>query len=206
MPNQTYPATTPSAANTAVDAPIERWLGSSNNVLRCFPAELELSTLDGTNGFALNGTFSDYPAGSHVSEAGDVNGDGIDDILIGAISYYGFPDSNDLGQSYVVFGQQSVVDSDGDGVPDDLDQCEMSDLRPTVVLNGCDSGVFNALLGEPAGCTIIDVIESFGEDAKNHGKFVSASAHFLEELMQVGDLAGVEKDAVQSCVGRSRIP
>ena len=40
-------------------------------------ASFELSSLDGSNGFALNGTNADERTGFSVSSAGDVNGDGI---------------------------------------------------------------------------------------------------------------------------------
>ena len=49
-----------------------------------FAASLELSSLDGTNGFAINGIKFFDVSGYSVSGAGDVNGDGFDDLLIGA--------------------------------------------------------------------------------------------------------------------------
>jgi hypothetical protein len=71
-----------------------------------FPANFELSTLNGTNGFALNGVAAKDGTGFSVSSAGDVNGDGIDDVVIGAV----YADPNgliDAGSSYVVFGSTS---------------------------------------------------------------------------------------------------
>ena len=51
-----------------------------------FAATVNLSTLDGTNGFRLDGqAVSDF-SGCSVSSAGDINGDGYDDLIIGAIS------------------------------------------------------------------------------------------------------------------------
>jgi hypothetical protein len=44
-----------------------------------------LSTLNGSNGFAINGIAADDLSGFSVSSAGDVNGDGFDDLIIGAI-------------------------------------------------------------------------------------------------------------------------
>jgi len=69
-----------------------------------FGAGLDLSTLDGSNGFAINGIAALDLSGVSVSSAGDVNGDGIDDLIIGA--YRADPNGiSSAGQSYVVFGQ-----------------------------------------------------------------------------------------------------
>ncbi|WP_338441852.1 hypothetical protein VZG28_01300 [Synechococcus elongatus IITB4] len=64
---------------------------------------VSLSALDGSNGFRINGIAADDQAGFSVSNAGDVNGDGIDDLIIGAFS--AGPNGNFSGQSYVVFGR-----------------------------------------------------------------------------------------------------
>src|SRR4028118_1887415 len=71
-----------------------------------FGASFNLSALNGINGFAINGIAASDNSGYSVSSAGDVNGDGIDDLIIGAIS----ADPNGMsfaGQSYVVFGSNS---------------------------------------------------------------------------------------------------
>ncbi len=68
-----------------------------------FAAGLDLSTLDGTNGFAIYGIDASDNSGFSVASAGDVNGDGIDDLIIGA--YLADPGGRtDAGESYVVFG------------------------------------------------------------------------------------------------------
>ncbi|MEO1278475.1 MAG: integrin alpha [Planctomycetota bacterium] len=82
-----------------------------------FPVTIELADLDGTNGFRLNGIDADDNAGFSVASAGDINGDGVSDVVFGAP----FADSSGrplAGESYVVFGRSFAgcpADLDGDG-------------------------------------------------------------------------------------------
>lgn len=73
-----------------------------------FSASFDLSTLDGTNGFVVNGINVSAQSGYSVSSAGDVNGDGIDDILIGAPAAPGYGFAVTAGESYVVFGSNTA--------------------------------------------------------------------------------------------------
>jgi hypothetical protein len=65
----------------------------------------ELFSLDGTNGFKLSGEPTDERSGFSVSAAGDVNGDGFGDVVIGAPT--ADPNGSWSGASYVVFGRAS---------------------------------------------------------------------------------------------------
>ena len=68
-----------------------------------FSSNIDLSSLNGSNGFIINGAATDDHSGTSVSAAGDINGDGIDDLVIGA---YGSDDNSDsnVGKTFVVFG------------------------------------------------------------------------------------------------------
>jgi hypothetical protein len=95
-------------------------------------------------------------------------------------------------------------DADTDGFPDDADQCDASIQTPTVVIDGCDSGVPNTLL--TTGCTISDEIAKCAAGAGNHGGFVSCVTHFTNELKKAGIITGAQKGAIQSCAGGAAIP
>ena len=66
-----------------------------------FPVVLNLTDLNGLNGFKINGEDAGSQVGESVSIAGDINGDGYSDVLIGA-------NNNQFGVSYAVFGGAQV--------------------------------------------------------------------------------------------------
>lgn len=68
--------------------------------------ELSDVALDTDNrGFVINGEAASDRSGGSVSNAGDVNGDGLDDLIIGASG--ADPNGSNSGKSYVVFGKAS---------------------------------------------------------------------------------------------------
>lgn len=69
-----------------------------------FPAEFNLSNLNGVNGFKIEGSTSGEMLGSSSRHLGDINGDGISDIAIG------IPGSivngqNNVGEVVILFGK-----------------------------------------------------------------------------------------------------
>ena len=76
---------------------------------RGFSASMDLSALDGSNGFRIDGANQDDQSGVSVSSAGDFNGDGYDDVIIGA--YGADNNGDDSGSSYIVFGKASGFDA-----------------------------------------------------------------------------------------------
>ncbi|TVQ26881.1 MAG: hypothetical protein EA367_00015, partial [Leptolyngbya sp. DLM2.Bin15] len=67
-----------------------------------FDPVLNLADLNGSNGFRMDGVNAYDRSGGSVSSAGDINGDGFDDLIIGA--YSADNNGNFSGSSYVVFG------------------------------------------------------------------------------------------------------
>ena len=63
----------------------------------------------GNGGFAINGQSASNGSGVEVSYVGDVNGDGYDDVLLGASTVNGV---TNIGRSYVVFGNSGLVNVD----------------------------------------------------------------------------------------------
>lgn len=95
-------------------------------------------------------------------------------------------------------------DADLDGVADGTDCSPNSDLRPTVNIESCDSGVPNTLFSN--GCTISDLISQIAANARNHGQFVSGVARLTNALVNNGLITQAQKDAIMSCAGSSSLP
>jgi Ca2+-binding RTX toxin-like protein len=80
------------------------------------PSAISGGSLNGTIGFRLDGDTAGDGAGFVVASAGDINRDGIDDLLVGAPSAE--PNGADSGESYAVFGRTPLVNEvrfGGDG-------------------------------------------------------------------------------------------
>jgi Putative Ig domain/FG-GAP repeat len=74
------------------------------------PANVDLGGLRG-DGFRINGAAAEDSAGRSVGGAGDVNGDGLADVIIGAELADNNGRSNS-GSAYVVFGRRDVANLD----------------------------------------------------------------------------------------------
>ena len=101
---------------------------------------LDLSMLDGSNGFILNGIDADDSSGISVSSAGDVNGDGYDDLIIGARG----ADSR-TGETYVVYGGARMPGTDG------VLDLSMLDGTNGFILNGIDEEDYSGRAVSSAG-------------------------------------------------------
>ncbi|MEM1165902.1 MAG: integrin alpha [Planctomycetota bacterium] len=130
-------------ANSTPDAPAGRT--SAGQLLLYFggsipdlPAQLDLDTIQAPTAIGFLGAgFYDF-AGSDIASAGDVNGDGFDDIIIGAYGYDG-----EIGETrvYLVFGGPSIIDA-AQNAPN-----ESFDLGQLLPENGGDGSLGVVLTG-----------------------------------------------------------
>ena len=77
-----------------------------------FEATIELSSLDGTNGFSITGIESNDQSGTSVAGIGDINNDGFDDVAVGAPWATARAWEAFAGVTYVVFGTDQGFDAD----------------------------------------------------------------------------------------------
>ena len=91
--------------------------------------------------------------------------------------------------------------SDRDGVPDGADRCLASDIRPTVIIGACDSGVTNDVQAD--GCSVSDVVARCSA-AGNHGQYASCVAKATNALQTAGVISDADHDKIQSCAARFR--
>ncbi|MAE64843.1 MAG: hypothetical protein CMJ18_11295 [Phycisphaeraceae bacterium] len=101
-----------------------------------FAAEIEAAALNGTNGFTIDGAAGGDQLGSSVSAVGDVSGDGLDDLIIGASGAdpAGAPSA---GQSYLIYGRAGPFAA----------ALDVADLLPA---NGGDGSVGTVINGAAA--------------------------------------------------------
>lgn len=132
-----------------------------------FSTTIEVNTLNGSNGFAINGIDSLDFLGGAVSNAGDVNGDGIDDLIVGATG--ADPNGNLSGSSYVVLG--SVA-----GFQSPILSASIIPFNGVHVTDNSGSSVSN--LGDVNGDTIDDFIIGAYE-ANSNGNTVSGASYVV---------------------------
>ena len=101
-------------------------------------------------------------------------------------------------------GAFEVQDTDGDGVPDNVDACPNSDVRPMVFVGTCNTMVPNAPIAN--GCNMADHIAEVAAQATNHGAFVRGVISLTNDWFKQGIITGAQKGAIDSCAGKSKLP
>ena len=151
-----------------------------------FAADLPLSDLNGSNGFRLDGAVGRGYSGRSVSSAGDVNGDGIDDILIGA------PESSQggTGQVHVVFGTRDGFDA----VMSLADLDGSNGFLLEAAEPGFGIGASVSVAGDMNGDGIDDLIIGGrgGYERTGHSYVVFGSSSAFPAAISLGDLDGID--------------
>lgn len=133
------------------------------------PAMIELRDLNasptvGVAGIKLNGNDFNEDSGYSVGDAGDINGDGINEIIIGARA--ADPNGRSSGRSYVIFGRSS-------GFP------SVIELRLLNTSAGEDGMIFNGISEDDLSGQVVnglgdinsDGFDDFGIGTRNPGQF-----------------------------------
>ena len=113
------------------------------------PAPIDLSAL-GSGGYRIDGVQRFDAAGQAVGGAGDVNGDGLDDVIVGAPEA-STPNAIHTGAAYVLFGKPSST-------PIDLADLGTGGFRIDGVIEGEEVGSAVAGAGDVNGDRRPDVI------------------------------------------------
>lgn len=95
------------------------------------------------------------------------------------------------------------ADPDLDGVASEIDCEPNSDFSPTIVIEGCDSGVPNPFSTD--GCTLADQLAHIAASARNHGAFVSGVAHYTNNLRRMGSMTDEQRNAIIECAAHSGV-
>jgi len=180
--------TTHQFTSKETDAAGNEGASSSNFEVTGVIAPIELSELEqdsDNRGFVINGVSTGDRSGRSVSSAGDVNGDGLADLIVGA--YADDPNGDDSGASFVVFGKT-------DGTAVELSAIESG--NGGFVINGVSAGDnsgFNvSSAGDVNGDGLADLIVGARRDDPNGDDSGASFVVFGKTDSTVVELSAIE--------------
>ena len=108
---------------------------------------LDPQKLDGKNGVMIKGRTTDDMSGKSVSGAGDLNGEGDPNIVVGAPG--ASPDGKeDAGETYLIYGSSAGIGSSGV-----LDLNKLNE-KSGVLIRGKNSWDFSGVTGDRSGVSV----------------------------------------------------
>ena len=146
-----------------------------------FSESVSLASLDGDNGFAINGAEVDNQLGAAISAAGDVNNDGIDDVIVSAVGA-----AEEAGTSYVIFGQENNTEFGA--------TIELGDLNPNQgfmidgIIESDRSGESVSNLGDVNGDGIDDLLIGAPQASPNGVRDAGEAYVVFGRIENIGDV------------------
>lgn len=147
------------------------------------------SVMMGVGGYAITPESSGDLLGTSVAAAGDVNGDGLADILINANGF-----SNNQGRTYIVFGRTTSTAVELTSVKAGWGGYAVDGPAPTssfsAVVSGCGDvngdGVSDLLIGSGKGARLYVVFGSMANKDINLANVASGVGGYAIDLLETG--------------------
>lgn len=163
-------------------------------------ARVDLTTLGATGGFVIQGDAAGDLAGRSVAAAGDVNADGVDDLIVGAP--FGDAGDADTGEAHIIYGMAGVTRerldltalaaSDGFAIQGDAegDQAGFSVAAAGDVNgDGIDDLIVGAPFGDDGGTVAGEAYVVYGRSGATRGRLDLTALTAAEGFVIQGDAA-----------------
>ena len=148
----------------------------------------------------VSGIFSTDPTITSADTYDLLEQAGIVEAPVGDISPVDPGPDEDLPEEPSDNEDDEPLDSDGDGIPDEFDLADNSDLGTTVTLLGQDTGITNNLgdlVVDENGMTLADIIRACEEEAaagaRNDGQYVQQLVKDFKLLEEAGWITSRER-------------